>query len=153
MKVNGPGGVKGPSKTNKKDKSSSSDTSFGDMVSKGTTQSAATTTAQSIAMVDSLLAVQEAEDPTERKARRRMHQRSSTLLDELDKIRMGMLNGSLTVGHMIDIADVVASHREKIADPALTAVMDEIDLRAQVELAKLRVSLDAVESNDNNVQA
>ena len=55
---------------------------------------------------------------------------------------MAMLNGSLTVGHMIDIADVVASHREKITDPALTAIMDEIDLRAQVELAKMRVAMD-----------
>ena len=55
---------------------------------------------------------------------------------------MAMLGGSLTVGHMVDMADVVASHREKIADPALTAIMDEIDLRAQVELAKMRVSME-----------
>ena len=43
---------------------------------------------------------------------------------------------------MIDVADVVASHRERIHDPALTAVMDEIDLRAQVELAKMRAALE-----------
>jgi hypothetical protein len=53
-----------------------------------------------------------------------------------------MLGGNLTVGHMIDIADIVASHREKITDPALTSLMDEIDLRAQVELAKMRISMD-----------
>ena len=52
-----------------------------------------------------------------------------------------MLGGNLTVGHMIDVADVVASHREKIDDPTLTAIMDEIDLRAQVEIAKIRVVL------------
>ena len=76
-----------------------------------------------------------------------MRKRSNDLLDELDKIRMGMLNGTLTVGHMVDIADVVASHREKISDPTLTAIMDEIDLRAQVELAKMRVALDAANAN------
>ena len=54
-----------------------------------------------------------------------------------------MLNGTLTVGHMIDIADIVASHREKIQDPKLTDIMDEIDLRAQVELAKMRVAMGA----------
>ena len=59
-----------------------------------------------------------------------------------------MLTGQLTVGHMIDIADVVASHRERINDPTLTSVMDEIDLRAQVELAKMRVALDARKAKD-----
>jgi hypothetical protein len=46
------------------------------------------------------------------------------------------------IGSACDVADVVASHREKILDPELTAIMDEIDLRAQVELAKMRLSLD-----------
>ena len=93
-------------------------------------------------MVDSLLAAQSVEDPTARAAKKRMRSRSMNVLDELEKLRMGMLSGSMTVGHMIDIADVVASHREKITDPSLTAIMDEIDLRAQVELAKMRVAMD-----------
>ena len=90
-----------------------------------------------------MLAVQAAEDPTQGAAKKRMRRRSDKILNELEKIRMAMLNGSLTVGHMIDVADVVASHREKIMDPALTGIMDEIDLRAQVELAKMRVALNA----------
>jgi hypothetical protein len=97
-------------------------------------------------MVDALLAVQGAEDPAAGAARKRARVRAETVLDELDKVRMAMLGGKLTVGHMIDIADVVASHRDKINDPALTALMDEIDLRAQVELAKMRVSLDGPQS-------
>lgn len=67
-----------------------------------------------------------------------MRQRAGDILKELDKIRIAMLSGTLTVGHMIDVADVVASHRERIMDPGLTAIMDEVDLRAQVELAKMR---------------
>ena len=55
---------------------------------------------------------------------------------------VAMLTGGVTVGHMIDIADVIASHREKITDPGLTDIMDEIDLRAQVEMAKMRMALD-----------
>jgi hypothetical protein len=35
----------------------------------------------------------------------------------------------------------VASHREKIDDPRLVAILDEIDLRAQVEIAKARFSM------------
>lgn len=144
MKIQGPGRTQGPSKTSGKDKVSG-DSSFGDMVSSGTQEAATTQNTQSIAQVDALLAIQGAEDPTARAAKKRMRQRSGDILDGLEKIKMAMLGGTLTVGHMIDIADVVASHREKIEDPGLTAIMDEIDLRAQVELAKMRASLDAQE--------
>ena len=143
MKIQGPGKSSGPSKSDKKNKTSSSDESFGDFISKGTESASRASTTQNIARVDSLLSVQAAEDPTARAAKKRMRKRSSDILNELDKIRVGMLTGNLTVGHMVDVADVVASHREKITDPALTAIMDEIDLRAQVELAKMRVAMDA----------
>ena len=89
-----------------------------------------------------LLAVQGADDPAARAAKKRVRERASNILSELEKIRVCMLTGSLTVGHMIDVADVVAGHRDKIHDPQLTALMDEIDLRAQVELAKMRAGLD-----------
>ena len=104
---------------------------------------AAASPTQSIAAVDALLAVQETEDPTQGPARKRMRVRANKILDMLDDLRSAMLGGQLTVGHMIDVADVVASHRENITDPALTNIMDEIDLRAQVELAKMRVALDS----------
>jgi len=109
---------------------------------KGTQENAGASATQSIAQMDALLAVQAAEDPTERAAKKRARERSDKVLSVLDDVRMAMLGGNLTVGHMVDMADVVASHREKIADPALTAIMDEIDLRAQVELAKMRVSME-----------
>ncbi|MCD8497234.1 MAG: flagellar assembly protein FliX [Alphaproteobacteria bacterium] len=128
----------------KTDKAKGGDEAFGDFMADSAGQAAAPTTTQSIAKVDGLLAVQAAEDPTARATRKRARQRSTTILDELEKVRMAMLAGNLTVGHMIDIADVVASHRDRISDPRLTAVMDEIDLRAQVELAKMRVALDSV---------
>ena len=146
MKVQGPGQTQGPSKTKKKGKATQSDSSFEDFVASGPSAPAPAAKAQSIAKVDALLAVQAAEDPTAGAARKRVRQRGNTILDELDKLRMAMLGGNMTVGHMIDIADVVASHRENISDPALTAIMDEIDLRAQVELAKMRVALDQKKS-------
>ncbi|GJL84366.1 MAG: flagellar assembly protein FliX [Micavibrio sp.] len=142
MKVQGPGQSQATSKTKKSGKTASSEGNFGDFVSGETPESATTTATQSIAQVDALLAIQGAEDPTERASRGRAYRRSNTILDGLEKIRMAMLSGNLTVGHMVDIADVVAAHREKIMDPQLTDIMDEIDLRAQVELAKMRVTLD-----------
>ena len=147
MKIQGPGQTKGPSKTGKAGKAEQGDASFGDFIAKDTASAGATQNTQSIAQVDALLAIQGAEDPTAGAARKRARKRSGVILDELEKIRMAMLGGTLTIGHMIDIADVVASHREKIMDPALTDIMDEIDLRAQVELAKMRVALDTRASN------
>lgn len=143
MKVQGPGQTQAASKTKKKGKAGQADGSFEDFVTSAPSGPSSARPSQSIAQVDALLAVQGAEDPTARAARGRMRKRADIILNVLDKIRMAMLGGTLTVGHMIDVADVVASHREKITDPALTAIMDEIDLRAQVELAKMRVALDS----------
>ncbi len=143
MKVEGPNRTSQTDQTRKKDKASSGDGSFGKMVGTDETQEASGAGAsQSIASIDTLLALQGADDPAQRAARKRMRHRADTLLSELDRIKMGLLNGTLTVGHVIDIADVVASHREKIMDPQLTAILDEIDLRAQIELAKMRLTLD-----------
>lgn len=145
MKIQGPGKTSSTSKTDKKGGVSSGDESFGDFMSSGLSSAsgaAPTSTTRSIASLDSLLSVQSVEDPTARAAKKRMKTRGMDILQELDKIRLAMLSGNLTVGHMIDVADVVASHREKVTDPKLTAIMDEIDLRAQVELAKMRVAME-----------
>lgn len=148
MKIQGPGPSAPTSKVKKKgnDKDSSGE-SFGSIMSDEAQPDGGVNTTQSIAKIDSLLAVQSVEDPTEKAAKQRAKIRSHAVLHELDKVRMGMLNGSLTVGNMIDMADVVASHRDKITDPQLTGLMDEIDLRAQVELAKMRVALDRWHNN------
>lgn len=145
MKIQGPGPTQKTSKTKKASSSGSSDgadfSAFVDSAG-GSSDAAGANPTQNIAAVDALLMVQETDDPASRASKGRMRQRSTNVLQELEKIRMAMLTGNLTVGHMIDIADVVSSHRETVDDPALTAIMDEIDLRAQVELAKMRMSLD-----------
>ena len=142
MKVRSTGPAKGTSKTGSKSSTSSSNGAFSSMMSDQTPEAATPAATQSIAQLDALLAIQGAEDPTERESRGRMITRADKTLDLLDTVRDKMLGGGLTVGDMIDVADVVASHREKISDPKLTDLMDEVDLRAQVEIAKMRVVLD-----------
>ena len=143
MKV---GDTKGPNSTSKTGKAapkkSSDNADFAQYVTGGGGEAAGVSATQNIAQLDALLAVQETEDPTQKEARKRARLRADLILERLDQIRLKMLGGNLTVGHMIDVADVVATHRDKIDDPKLTAIMDEIDLRAQVELAKMRVALD-----------
>jgi hypothetical protein len=144
MKIEGPGG---PNKAGAAKKSSSIggvDAAYfrGLLATDEAEAAPPTSPTQQIAHIDSLLALQGAEDPTERAAQGKAKARAQGLLTELEKIRTGMLLGNLTVGHMVDMADVVASHRDRIHDPKLTELLDEIDLRAQVEIAKLRVALD-----------
>ncbi len=141
MKIEGPDKSRQTGSSKKKGSVSSGDGSFGSMVTGGAKESSGASATHSVARVDALLSVQAAEDPTARAARRRMKERADSILDELEKIRIGLLTGTLTVGHVIGVADVVASHREKIMDPRLTAILDEIDLRAQVELAKMRQAM------------
>jgi hypothetical protein len=143
MKVQGPGQAQNASNSKKTGRTDRGESHFGDFLASGPAAAESAAQTSTIGTVDSLLALQGAEDPTARSARRRMKERANVILNELDKVRLAMLSGRLTVGHMIDIADVISSHREKIADPGLTVIMDEIDLRAQVELAKMRIVLDA----------
>ena len=69
-----------------------------------------------------------------------MYQRAENILDKLNDLKMAMLTGQVTLGHMLSITQVVAAHREKITDPDLAALLDEVDLRAQIELAKLDIA-------------
>lgn len=144
MKIEGPKGPQGTSSARKAGGVSPLDAAtFRGLMAPGQVEESAVTHAtQNIAQLDALLAMQGAQDPTERATRKRMTIRSSDVLSALDRVRLGMLTGTMTVGDMIDVADVVATHRERVHDPELTALMDEIDLRAQVEIAKMRLALD-----------
>lgn len=142
MKVEGPSKSQGAGNAKKSGKVSDGG-SFEDFIASAPKQAGAAAPTHSIARVDALLSVQEAEDPAARAARRRMTARADYILDELDTLRMNLLTGTMTLGQVIDIADVVASHRERVVDPKLTAILDEIDLRAQIEIAKARKAMDA----------
>ncbi len=85
--------------------------------------------------VDALLALQEVpEDPGGPNRGRR---RGEELLDSLDELRHGLLAGSLSLGAIERLAAMVAAKRGQVDDPRLARVLDEIEVRAAVELAKL----------------
>ncbi|HRC27645.1 MAG TPA: flagellar assembly protein FliX [Alphaproteobacteria bacterium] len=151
MKVQGPSGPQSASPTRRTGKASGAGGSFDALIggSDGPSGAAPAQASSAIARVDALLTIQGAEDPAQGAARKRMRRRSESILKALDGIRLSMLSGTLTVGHMIDVADIVAAHREKINDPQLAAIMDEIDLRAQVELAKMRMAMEVVREMDS----
>ena len=91
-------------------------------------------TLRSISTVDALMALQGVEDPTERKKRSVAKGRNA--LDLLDKLKLGVLEGSVD-GPMLARLKVAAEGlTEESGDPGLDGVLGEIDLRVAVELAK-----------------
>jgi hypothetical protein len=87
--------------------------------------------------LNTVLALQEAPDATRGRARKRAKERGDMMLDHLDEIRMGLLLGTIPMARLEQLAQLVRAKREQIDDPKLLAILDEIELRAAVELAKL----------------
>jgi hypothetical protein len=86
------------------------------------------------APVDSLLAVQEVDDPADRPAKAR--QRAEDILDRLDKVRHGLLSGAFARRDLVSLARLVRIEKLEVNDPKLTEILDQIELRAEIELAK-----------------
>lgn len=139
MKVEGPNkssGTKGVSKTGPK---KSGDSSFSGMIDETPAAEARAGVGgvMSIGQLDALLSLQEAGDGTSEEATKRAKKRGIELLDQLDKLKVGLLTGEVPVADLNRLATTLNTHRDKVIDPNLAAVLDEIDLRVQVELAKL----------------
>lgn len=88
-----------------------------------------------IAALDSILTLQGLDDSLSGRSRNRA--RGEKLLDMLDEVRDGLLSGGISQGTLTRLASAVSQRHEHFADPRLQTVLDEIELRARVELAKL----------------
>ena len=86
------------------------------------------------ANIDALLAMQGIEDPVER--RKRSVQRGKGALDVLDDLKIGLLSGNFDASTMSRLRDAAANLKTSSGDPGLDAVLSEIELRVEVELAK-----------------
>jgi hypothetical protein len=85
--------------------------------------------------LDAVLAVQAVDDPLT--GRRRARERGERLLAALDDLRIALLDGRLPAAKLGALQQLVSEQRGRADDPRLAAVLDEIELRAAVELAKL----------------
>src|SRR5690349_9633131 len=100
-----------------------------------TTETRATTAPKPTANIDALLALQGIEeDPAER--RKRGVQRGRGALDVLDDLKLGLLSGNMTPAMLGRLREAAANLKTSSGDPGLDAVLGEIELRVEVELAK-----------------
>ena len=86
-----------------------------------------------------LLALQEVSE--EDIQRKKLIQQGKGLVDILERLRQQLLIGTLPTGLLMDLGRQLALHKQKSADPQLNALIEDIELRAAVELAKLETAL------------
>ncbi len=138
MKVD-PTKISGVSQAKRTRKSASAGgAAFADMISEtDATQSASG--AAPVSGVESVFAVQSVGDRegNARKAR----ERAELMLSRLEDIRDGLLMGMVPADRLQDLATAARQQREELDDPRLSEILDDIELRARVELAKLERSV------------
>ena len=100
-----------------------------------TARTAPTGGASAVGSLDALIALQEVDSPLER--RRRAIHRAGRLLDALDKLKLALLDGEPSAADLQRLAATVREQRDNTGDPGLQALLDQIETRAAVELAKL----------------
>lgn len=111
--------------------------SFSQHLKPGTDSATGITAAAPVTTVDALLTIQEVQDSATGQARARARKWGSDVLDRLDRLRIGLIEGTIPRHELERIAVLVDRQRARTDDPALEAILDEIELRAKVELAKL----------------
>jgi hypothetical protein len=85
--------------------------------------------------IGGLLALQAAGEEIER--RQRAIRRGRGILDGLDRLKLKLLTGNVSAGDLLGIRSALMQQKDQVEDPALHDLLAQIDLRAEVELAKL----------------
>jgi hypothetical protein len=88
--------------------------------------------------LDALIALQMIEGPLDK--RKRSLKRGRAMLDALDDLKIALLTGRMPAAHLQRLVVAVDGRERDSDDERLESILDEIELRARVELAKLEPS-------------
>jgi len=91
-----------------------------------------------ISSVDAVVALQEitGDNTDERGAKNR----ANLILDKLEDIRMGLLMGQIPKSNLDELSRILIVARENSIDANLLEIIEDIELRAKIELAKLEMT-------------
>ena len=140
MKVSGPGGASSASGP-RSSRPASGGSTFAPITTGGASdvaRASASAGVSSVSSLEALMALQEVGSPLER--RRKAAARGGRLLDVLDELKLGMLDGALPRDAVQRLAREAREQRSLTDDPGLDAILGEIETRAAVELAKLEIN-------------
>lgn len=135
MKITGPGGVSKPSDVNRKRKIGDSAGGFDSLISDDGADAHGVGGVAATSPLDALLALQQVSD--EDMNRQRGIKYGKDLLEGLEEIRQGLLMGAIPVEQIRRIGQLAKQQGDQFTDPALKRILQEIEVRAAVEVAKL----------------
>jgi len=90
---------------------------------------------EGVITLSALLALQGVDDPLSK--RKRAVGRAGRILDLLDELKLALIDGEASSAMLDRLVGAVREERAVTEDPRLDAVLDQIETRAAVELAKL----------------
>ena len=90
-----------------------------------------------ISVTDAIFAAQMINDEEEKQIRHKLIKRGFSLLDKLEEIRDAILLGYISKEKLIEISRMIKEHQVESSDPKLQEILSDIELRVEVELAKL----------------
>ena len=144
MKISGYDPLKPASGTVKRSSTSAAgSSSFADLLSLSDAQDAPPPTHVSDIVstnaLNNLLALQEISEEEVR--RKKLVQQGNNTLDALERLRNQLLMGGIPMDVLRDLKRNLELQKQTVTDPALMALITDIELRAAVELAKLEMAL------------
>lgn len=142
MKITGFGTISNTSSTNKR-RGVTGTGAFADLLSAaeaGLDGISQTHDVAATSALNNLLALQEISE--EDIHRKKLVQQGNNMLDTLEQLRRQLLVGSLPPQVLLDISRQISLQKQAVSDPRLGAIIDEIELRAAVELAKIEKAIE-----------
>ncbi len=139
MKVTKQGSTNEAGATRKKGPKSNTGEAFADSL-KGLQESSGSAPAVEsgrVGNVDSVFAVQEVPDALDQRTRKMAMDYGEDLLSRLDDLKVGVLNGCFSKDKLTELAHNLRQKRQSSDDEKLNDLIGEIELRAEVEIAKL----------------
>jgi hypothetical protein len=135
MKIEGPNRAAPTGKSDKTKKTgSTTGPAFSEYLTENDVEASAAPT--SVGGVTMFTALQAAEQATEQEERRRAIVHADDLLSDLEDLRVGLILGTYTQNQLFALASRLQKQRPNIRDPQLLELLEEIEIRAAVELAK-----------------
>ncbi|NQV47703.1 MAG: flagellar assembly protein FliX [Rhodospirillaceae bacterium] len=139
MKVSKVGLGKSTTTASRKKVSAGKGSEFAEHLKEAASVSETSGATESVAVnsMDVILSVQEAPDSMDRRSRNLATRYGADLLDHLEGLRRDLLLGAIPKEKLSNLAQKMRAQRRGTDDPRLNQIIDEIELRAEVEIAKL----------------
>ncbi|MGH1349459.1 MAG: flagellar assembly protein FliX [Methyloligellaceae bacterium] len=86
--------------------------------------------------LDAILALQSVEAVDQKEQRKKAVFHADQMLSELEKLKIAILSGQHTRAHLLKLKNLIDHRPEYAEDSGLIDLLDQINLRVEVELAK-----------------